>query len=77
MGKAFASTGVAFLMAISALGVCGRHVFGPLFDWVMSALNQESFVGLILATVLWMSFLTEGLGLSNTLTWPSGPSRRG
>jgi hypothetical protein len=34
-------------------------------------------VGLILATVLWMSFLTEGLGLSNTLTWPSGPSRRG
>jgi Kef-type K+ transport system membrane component KefB len=67
MGKAFASARVAFLMAISALGMCGRHVFGPLFDWVVSASNQESFVGLILATVLGMSFLTEGLGLSNTL----------
>ena len=67
MGKAFASAGVAFLLAISALGVCGRYVFGPLFDWVVSASNQESFVGLVLATVLGMSFLTEGLGLSNTL----------
>ncbi len=67
MVKAFASTGLAFLMAISALDVCGRHVFGPLFDWVVSALNQEWFVGLILATVLGMSFLTEGLGLSNIL----------
>jgi hypothetical protein len=47
-----------FLMAISALGVCGRHVFGPLFDWVVSASNQESFVGLILTTVLGMSFLS-------------------
>ena len=54
-------------MAISTLGVCGRHLFGPLFNWVVSASNQESFVGLILATVLGMSFLTEGLGLSNTL----------
>ncbi|KAL3780219.1 hypothetical protein ACHAW5_009783 [Stephanodiscus triporus] len=67
MGKAFASAGVAFLMAISALGVCGKYIFDPLFDWVVSASNQEAFVGLILATVLGMSFLTEGLGLSNTL----------
>ena len=67
MGKAFASAGGAFLVAFSALGVCGRYVFGPLFDWVVSASNQESFVGLVLATVLGMSFLTEGLGISNTL----------
>ena len=73
MGKAFASAGVAFLMAISALGMCGRHVFGPLFDWVVSTSNQESFVGLILMTVFGMSFLTKGLGLSNTLgSFPSG-----
>jgi CPA2 family monovalent cation:H+ antiporter-2 len=29
--------------------------------------SQEAFIGLILATVLGMSFLTKGLGLSNTL----------
>lgn len=67
MGKAFASAGVAFLMALSALGVCAKFVFDPLFDLVVSAQNQEAFVGLILSTVLGMSFLTEGLGLSNTL----------
>jgi len=67
MGKAFAKAGVAFLMAISALGVCAKFIFDPLFDLVVSAQNQEAFVGLILSTVLGMSFLTEGLGLSNTL----------
>ncbi|KAL9185378.1 hypothetical protein ACHAXT_003155 [Thalassiosira profunda] len=67
LGKAFASAGVAFLMALSALGVCAKFIFDPLFDAVVSAQNQEAFVGLILGTVLGMSFLTEGLGLSNTL----------
>ena len=67
MGKAFASAGVAFLMAVAALGFCGKFVFDPLFDMVVSAHSQEAFVGLILCTVLGMSFLTEGLGLSNTL----------
>ena len=67
MGKAFASAGVAFVMALTALAGCGKFLFDPLFDLVVSAHNQEAFVGLILATVLGMSFLTEGLGLSNTL----------
>jgi CPA2 family monovalent cation:H+ antiporter-2 len=67
VGKAFASARVAFLLAIAALGVCGWYVFDPLFDWVMGATSQEAFVGLVLATALGMSFLTEGLGLSNTL----------
>ena len=67
MGKAFASAGVAFVMALAALGVFGKYIFDPLFDFVISAHNQEAFVGLILSTVLGMSFLTEGLGLSNTL----------
>jgi Kef-type K+ transport system membrane component KefB len=67
MGKAFASAGVAFLMAISSLGICAKWIFDPLFNWVVLAHNQEAFVGLILSTVLGMSFLTEGLGLSNTL----------
>ncbi|KAL7473169.1 hypothetical protein ACHAXS_013567 [Conticribra weissflogii] len=67
MGKAFASAGVAFVMALMALGVCGKFIFDPLFDAVVSAHSQEAFVGLILCTVLGVSFLTEGLGLSNTL----------
>lgn len=67
LGKAFASAGVAFVMALSILGVCAKFVFDPLFDTVIGAQSQEAFVGLILATVLGMSFLTEGLGLSNTL----------
>jgi len=67
MGKAFASAGVAFVMALSALGVCAKFIFDPLLDLVVSAHNQEAFVGLMLSTVLGMSFLTEGLGLSNTL----------
>jgi len=67
MGKAFASAGVAFVMALIALGVCGKFIFDPLFDAVVSAHSQEAFVGLILCTVLGVSFLTEGLGLSNTL----------
>lgn len=67
MAKAFASAGVAFFMALAALGVFGKYIFDPLFDFVISAHNQEAFVGLILSTVLGMSFLTEGLGLSNTL----------
>jgi CPA2 family monovalent cation:H+ antiporter-2 len=67
MGEAFRSAGVAFLLAIATLGECGWYVFDPLFDWVMGASSQEAFVGLVLATVLRMSFLTVGLGLSNTL----------
>lgn len=67
MGKAFASAGVAFLMAVSALGLCGKFLFDPLFDSVVKAQSQDAFIGLILSTVLGMSFLTEGLGLSNTL----------
>lgn len=67
MGKAFASAGVAFVMAISVLGLCAKFVFDPVFDLVVSAHSQDAFVGLILCTVLGMSFLTEGLGLSNTL----------
>lgn len=39
----------------------------PFFKAVAGTKSQEAFVGAILFTVLGMSFLTEGLGLSNTL----------
>lgn len=63
MGKAF----VQIVMALSAIGVFGRFIMSPVFDLVAGSGSQEAFIGIILSTVLGMSFLTEGLGLSNTL----------
>ncbi len=55
------------LMALSAIGVFGKCIMNPLFDVVAESKSQEAFIGVILSTVFGMSFLTEGLGLSNTL----------
>jgi monovalent cation:H+ antiporter-2, CPA2 family len=54
-------------MALGAIALAGRVMLNPLFKMVAQAQSQEAFLGLILLTVLSMSFLTEGLGLSNTL----------
>lgn len=54
-------------MALSFIGLFGKVLLNPLFDLVAGSGSQESFIGMILTTVLGMSFLTEGLGLSNTL----------
>ena len=53
-------------MALSFIGLFGKVLLNPLFDLVAGSGSQESFIGMI-PTVLGMSFLTEGLGLSNTL----------
>ena len=65
-----AAVGSAVLKASMALGFiafAGRVILNPFFKTVAAAQSQEAFLGLILLTVLSMSFLTEGLGLSNTL----------
>ena len=65
-----AAVGSAVLKASMALGFiafAGRVIINPLFKTVAAAQSQEAFLGLILLTVLSMSFMTEGLGLSNTL----------
>lgn len=54
-------------MALSGIALAGRFALNPLFKTVAAANSQEAFLGLILMTALGMSFLTEGLGLSNTL----------
>lgn len=54
-------------MALGAIAFAGRFVVSPLFKTVAEAKSQEAFLGVILLTVLSMSFMTEGLGLSNTL----------
>lgn len=65
-----AAVGSAVLKATMALGFiafAGRVILNPLFKTVAAAQSQEAFLGVILLTVLSMSFMTEGLGLSNTL----------
>eukprot|EP00957_Ditylum_brightwellii_P065834 4993315-Ditylum_brightwellii.AAC.1 len=58
---------VRTVMAVSVIALAGKYVLNPVFDTVADANHQESFLGVTLLTVLSMSFLTEGLGLSNTL----------
>jgi len=54
-------------IALGSIAVAGRYLLNPLFKKVASSQSQEAFLGVILLTVLSMSFMTEGLGLSNTL----------
>jgi len=63
LGSAVLKAGIA----LGAIALAGHYVVEPLFKKVAAAQSQEAFLGVILLTVLSMSFMTEGLGLSNTL----------
>jgi Kef-type K+ transport system membrane component KefB len=65
--SALSSAGVKAAIALGFIALVGKFLLTPFFKSVVKAQSQESFVGAILFTVLGMSFLTEGLGLSNTL----------
>jgi len=67
LASALSSAGIKAAIALSTIAVVGKFLLRPFFAFVIKAENQEAFVGAILSTVLGMSFLTEGLGLSNTL----------
>ena len=67
MASALGSAVVKAGMALSGIALAGRFALNPLFKTVAAANSQEAFLGMILLTALGMSFLTEGLGLSNTL----------
>lgn len=67
IGSALTTAGVQIAMALSVIAVIGKFIMNPVYNKVALANSQEAFVGLVLLTVLGMSFLTEGLGLSNTL----------
>ncbi|KAL3912444.1 MAG: hypothetical protein SGARI_001155 [Bacillariaceae sp.] len=54
-------------IALTSIAAAGRYLLNPMFKIVASSQSQEAFLGVILLTVLSMSFMTEGLGLSNTL----------
>ena len=67
LAAAVSSAVVKAAMALTSIAFAGRVLLNPLFRIVAQAKSQEAFLGLILLTVLSMSFMTEGLGLSNTL----------
>lgn len=67
LAAALGSATVKATMALGAIAFCGRVLLNPLFKMVAKAQSQEAFLGVVLLTVLGMSFMTEGLGLSNTL----------
>jgi CPA2 family monovalent cation:H+ antiporter-2 len=67
LGGALAKAGVQAILALGVIALAGKFVLTPLFDLCAKSGSQEAFLGAILSTVLGFSFLTEGLGLSNTL----------
>jgi CPA2 family monovalent cation:H+ antiporter-2 len=64
---ALTSAGLKAVMALGAILTAGTFLLEPMFDFCTKCQSQEALVGAILVTILGMSFLTEGLGLSNTL----------
>lgn len=67
LASALGSACVKAGMALTSIAFAGRVILNPLFRTVAQARSQEAFLGVVLLTVLSMSFMTEGLGLSNTL----------
>lgn len=67
LASALGSAVLKASIALGAIAFAGRVVLDPFFKLVAQAKSQEAFLGVILLTVLSMSFMTEGLGLSNTL----------
>ena len=67
LASALGSAVVKAAIALSSIFFAGRVIVNPLFKIVAQSKSQEAFLGVVLLTVLSMSFLTEGLGLSNTL----------
>mmetsp|Transcript_21408 Transcript_21408/g.32995 ORF Transcript_21408/g.32995 Transcript_21408/m.32995 type:complete len:894 (-) Transcript_21408:245-2926(-) len=67
LARALGSATIKAAMALGSIAFCGRVLLNPLFKTVAQAQSQEAFLGMVLLTVLSMSFMTEGLGLSNTL----------
>lgn len=63
MGWAACKAGFAFALILFT----GKFLLDRVFNFVAKSQSHEAFLAVILVTVLTMSSLTEGLGLSNTL----------
>ena len=67
MGRALLAAGVKAVFALSSMSIVGKWILDPIFTMVAKSNSQEAFLSVILTTVLLMSFVTQGIGLSNTL----------
>eukprot|EP00522_Entomoneis_paludosa_P011283 CAMPEP_0172447186 /NCGR_PEP_ID=MMETSP1065-20121228/6543_1 /TAXON_ID=265537 /ORGANISM="Amphiprora paludosa, Strain CCMP125" /LENGTH=532 /DNA_ID=CAMNT_0013198427 /DNA_START=109 /DNA_END=1707 /DNA_ORIENTATION=+ len=69
IGAAIGKAVLSITIALAIIGTFGKTLLNPLLDLVTDPIkgSQEALIGLILAIVLGMSYLTQGLGLSNTL----------
>jgi hypothetical protein len=68
LGKALWVAGVKALVALTSMSFFGRKLLNPIFSKVAKSGSQEAFLSIILTTVLLMSFITKGIGLSDTLS---------
>ena len=59
LATALGSALVKAAMALSSIALAGRYLLNPLFKTVAQAQSQEAFLGVVLLTVLSMSFMTE------------------
>jgi Kef-type K+ transport system membrane component KefB len=67
VAQALTVAGVSICLAVAVIGLMGTFVLPAALEKVIQADSQEALVAFILCVVLGNSFLTEGLGLSNTL----------
>jgi Kef-type K+ transport system membrane component KefB len=67
LGRALSVAAVKAIVAVFAMGALGKSVLDPVFYFVAKSSSQEAFLSIIMTTVLLMSFVTKGIGLSDTL----------
>lgn len=67
IGRALSVAAVKAAITLSTMSILGRKILDPLFNFVARSNSEEAFISIILSTVLLMSFVTQGIGLSNTL----------
>ncbi len=65
--RALSIAGVKAMITLSAMSFFGQRLLNPIFSMVARASSHEAFLSIILTTVLVMSFVTKGIGLSDTL----------
>lgn len=67
LGRALAVAGVKALVTLSTMSFMGRTFLNSIFSQVAKSGSHEAFLSIILTTVLLMSYVTQGIGLSDTL----------
>ncbi len=67
LGKALGMTLGKAVISVSAMSYVGKKILDPIFYKVAKSGSREAFLSIILSTLFAMSFITKGIGLSDTL----------